>query len=228
MCCCCVCQCSDRPTKDLKCCILFPIKCAVQVIALLVLLVAVAQFLEIFYQLLNDWIDWWYVLVGVFLNVPIIISFAFVVVFFNKDRPSSRILLRTAIILAIISLTLSAIWNSVYFWFFYKHNEVTTGNDGVGFTHATRKQEIVFSAYIALVVDCFFAYFICVVQNYITAYDEWDLAKWKEAKDAKAADTEAPAEDKKAGDGKEEDAPLVEGDDKPAEDAPEAKEDGAE
>lgn len=195
MCCCCVCQCSDTTTRDLKCCILFPIKCGVQVIALLTLLVAVAQFLEIFYQLLNDQIDWWYVLVGVFLNVPIIVAFAFVITFFNKDKPSTRSTLLVAVMLTIISLTLSAIWNAVYFWFFYKHPEVVTGNDGVGFTHATRKQEIVFSSYIALVADCFFAYFLCVITNYIEAYDneqvERILAKKKE--DNAPADEETEA-----------------------------------
>jgi len=154
---------------------LFPIKCGVQVIALLTLLVALAQFLEIFYQLLNDNIDWWYVLVGIFLNVPIIVAFAFVITFFNKDKPSTRSYLHVAVMLTIISLTLSAIWNAVYFWFFYKHAEVVTGNDGVGFTRATRKQEIVFSAYIALVADCFFAYFLCVIDNYRHAYDEKEI-----------------------------------------------------
>jgi len=209
MCCCCVCQCSDRTTKDVKCCILFPIKCGVQFIALVVLLTAIAQFLEVFYQLLNDNIDWWYVLVGVFLNIPIIIALAFVVCFFNKDQPSTRILLRTAVILAIVTLTLSAIWNAVYFWFFYKHDSVVTGNDGVGFTHATRKQEIVFSTYVALVLDCFFAYFLCVIANYIHAYD--DAAVEALIAKAKAADNEAKGDDKKANDaGEGEEEPLVE------------------
>ena len=74
--------------------------------------------------------------------------------------------------LTIISLTLAAIWNAVYFWFFYHHAEIVTGNDGVGYTKATKKQEIVFSAYFALVADCFFAYFICVLQNYIDGHRE--------------------------------------------------------
>jgi len=212
MCCCCVCQCSDRTTKEYKCCIIFPIKCGVQFIALMVLLTALAQFLEVFYQLLNDHIDWWYVLVGVFLNVPIIVAFAFVITFFNRDEPSSRVLLRTAVILTIITLTLSAIWNAVYFWFFYKHDEVVTGNDGVGFTHATRKQEIVFSSYIALVLDCFFAYFLCVIANYIHAYDNSEIeAKVQKYKEEEAAKNAPPADnEKEAGAGKEPSDPLME------------------
>jgi hypothetical protein len=182
----------------------------------LTLLIAVAQFLEIFYQLLNDNIDWWYVLVGVFLNVPIVVALAFTVVFFNKDQPSSRVLLRIALILTIVALTLSAIWNAVYFWFFYKHNDVVTGNDGVGFTHATRKQEIVFSCYVALVVDCFFAYFICILSNYIYAYDEKAINdKMEELKGKTEADEEkTPSKEEGAEDpllAKEDDGPKEEG-----------------
>lgn len=150
------------------------------------------------------------------MNVPIIIAFAFVIIFFNKDKPSSRTLLWTGILLTIVGLTLSAIWNSVYFWFFYKHNDVTTGNDGVGFTHATRKQEIVFSAYIALCADCFFAYCLCVVANYQHAYDEKEVstkakeleeedlekAKKKEEDEAAKKAEEDAKKDKEANDDK--------------------------
>lgn len=192
---------------------MFPIKCGVQFIALLVVLVAVCQFLEIFYQLLNDNIDWWYVLVGVLLCVPLIVALAFAICFYNEETDSTRVLLNTALILTIVSLTLSAIWNAVYFWFFYKHLDVVTGNDGVGYTKATRKQEIVFSCYIALVADCFFAYFLCVMANYIHAYREWHIEKKikeikeKEAEDA--ADEETPL---KSGDAdNKEEAPADDG-----------------
>jgi hypothetical protein len=93
MCCCCVCQCDDEQSRAYKCCILFPIKCGVQFIALLVVLVAVCQFLEIFYQLLNDNIDWWYVLVGVLLCVPLIVALAFAICFYNDETDSTRVLL---------------------------------------------------------------------------------------------------------------------------------------
>jgi len=176
----------------------------------LVVLVAVCQFLEIFYQLLNDNIDWWYVLVGVLLCVPLIVALAFAICFYNEETDSTRVLLNTALILTIVSLTLSAIWNAVYFWFFYKHLDVVTGNDGVGYTKATRKQEIVFSCYIALVADCFFAYFLCVMANYIHAYREWHIQKKikeikeKEAEDA--ADEETPLN---KGDDAKEEAPAA-------------------
>jgi len=199
MCCCCVCQCEyeDPEAKALKCCLLFPLKCAVQTIGIIVVTVVVCQFLEIFYQILNDNIDWWYILVGVLLSVPLIIAGAFAICFFNKETDHTRVLLRSALILTIISITLSAAWNSVYFWFFYKHHDVVTGNDGVGYTRATKKQEIVFSVYFALVLDCFFAYFLCIVNNAIHAHREARInnavEKAKDYKEnPKPADEEAP------------------------------------
>lgn len=178
MCCCCVCQCEDKLTKDRKCCIIFPLKCGVQVIGLSIIIIALVQFLEVFYQLLNDQIDWWYVLVGVILAIPLIIAFAFAVVFFADEGDSERVLLRTGLILTLVAVTLSAAWNASYFWFFYKSSEVVTGNDGVGFIKGTRKQEIVFSVYVACVIDAFVAYFICVTTEYIECYREDRLKKW--------------------------------------------------
>lgn len=178
MCCCCVCQCEDKQTLRRKCCIIFPLKCGIQFVALAVILIAVCQFLEVFYQLLNDQIDWWYVLVGALLCVPLIVAFAFSIVFFASEGDSERVLLRTGLILTIIGITLSAAWNASYFWFFYKSSEVNTGNDGVGFVRNTRKQEIVFSVYIAAVIDAFFAYFICITQEYIECYREDQVKSW--------------------------------------------------
>jgi len=178
MCCCCVCQCEDKATLRRKCCIIFPLKCGIQFVAVSVVLIAVCQFLEVFYQLLNDQIDWWYVLVGSLLCIPLVVAFAFAIVFFASETDSTRVLLKAGLILTIIGLTFSAAWNAVYFWFFYKSNEVHTGNDGVGFIHNTRKQEIVFSIYFALVLDAFFAYFLCITQEYIECYREDAIKDW--------------------------------------------------
>jgi len=69
-------------------------------------------------------------------------------------------------------VTLLAVWNTCYFLFWYKQGSVKTGNDGIGFLTATRKQEVVFSLYIAAVIDALFAYYICVVANYCNALKE--------------------------------------------------------
>lgn len=110
--------------------------------------------------------------VGVALTIPLIIAAMFVVVFFTKDTPDSRGNLKGACILTIIAVTLLAVWNTCYFLFWYKESTVKTGNDGIGFLKATRKQEIVFSLYIAAVIDALFAYFICVIANYCNALKE--------------------------------------------------------
>ena len=238
MCCCCVCQCEDKATLRRKCCIIFPLKCGIQFVALAVTVIAVCQFLEVFYQLLNDQIDWWYVLVGALLCVPLIVAFAFAVVFFASESDSERVLLRTALILTVVGVTLSAAWNASYFWWIYKYPEVHTGNDGVGFIHNTKKQEIVFSIYIALVLDAFFAYFICITQEYIECYREDKVKAWikenilaadEEAEPIKPVETqpkeEAPpvvAEEPKDDDEKkDEEEPAKDEEEKPAEDAPE-------
>ena len=95
-----------------------------------------------FFSLLNDKTDWclYWVAVGVAICMPLIIAAMFVVLFFTKDTPDSRSRLKVACILTIVSVTLLAVWNTCYFLFWYKKDSVITGNDGVGFIKATRKQ----------------------------------------------------------------------------------------
>ena len=172
MCCCCLCQCTDSRVKDLSCCCFFPIRCGVLFIGCFILAITLFVFLEIFYELLNDDIHWWYVLVGVVLASTLIIASSFTVVFFTKDTDSSRSNMRVACILVIIGVSLVAIWSACYFIWLYKKDSVTTGNDGVGFVKATRKQEVVITLYIACCIDALFAYFLCVVGQYIEAMKE--------------------------------------------------------
>lgn len=169
MCCCCLCECTNSKTKDLSCCCFLPIRCGVLFIGCLILAVTLFVFLEIFYELLNDDIHWWYVLVGVILASTLVIASSFTIVFFSKDEDSSRRKLFTACLLVIIGVSLVAVWSAVYFVWLYKKDTVTTGNDGVGFVKATRKQEVVITLYVACCVDALFAYFICVVNQYINA-----------------------------------------------------------
>merc|ERR1711990_323013 len=192
MCCCCLCQCTDSRVKDLSCCCFFPIRCGVLFIGCFILAITLFVFLEIFYELLNDDIHWWYVLVGVVLASTLVIASSFTVVFFTKDTDSSRSNMRVACILVIIGVSLVAIWSACYFIWLYKKDSVTTGNDGVGFVKATRKQEVVITLYIACCIDALFAYFLCVVGNYIEALDpetpEEDKKDEEEKKSEKADD----------------------------------------
>jgi hypothetical protein len=211
MCCCCVLVCEDEKTKDAKCCCCLPIKCGVQVIAASIIIITIVQFLEIFYQLLNDHIDWWYVLVGVAISIPIIIAFGMTIYFFAEDDDGTRVGLQSAAILLIISVALLATWNACYFTLLYNADNVVTGNDGVGFVTVTVKQQVVFSLWIAAVVCAFFAYYICVLSQYKNLYREHAVAEWikarkeeeaadkakKDAKEKAKKDKEAAAGDKK-------------------------------
>merc|ERR1711981_391441 len=178
MCCCCVLVCEDKETKDAKWCFCFPIKCGVLVIAASIIVIAVVQFLEIFYQLLNDHIDWWYVLVGVAISIPLIIAFGPAIFFFAEDDDGTRVGLQSAGILVIISVALLAAWNACYFTLLYDAENVVTGNDGVGFITVTVKQQVVFSLWIAAVVCAFFAYYLCILGEYKNLYREAKVQKW--------------------------------------------------
>lgn len=171
-CCCCLCECTEPRTKELTCCCFFPIKCGVIFIGCIILCLTLFVFLEIFYQLLNDDIHWWFVLVGVVLAATLVVASAFIVVFFTGDTESSRGKLFTACLLVIIGVALEAIWAACYFVFLYKKDTVVTGNDGVGFIKATRKQEVVVTLYIACCICALFAYFICVINQYVDALKE--------------------------------------------------------
>lgn len=193
MCCCCLCQCTVKETKDLSCCCFLPIKCGVLFIGVIILAITLFVFLEIFYELLNDDIHWWYVLVGVLLASTLVVASAFTIVFFTKDDDSSRRGVRTACIMVIIGVSCVAIWSACYFVWLYKKDSVTTGNDGVGFVKATRKQEVVVTLYVACCIDALFAYFICVVNQYITALappeeEEEKMGDEENKKDEKADD----------------------------------------
>ena len=186
MICCCLCQCSDQRTKDLTCCCFFPIRCGVLFIGAFVIAVTLFVFLEIFYQLLNDDIHWWYVFVGVLLAACLIVASAFAIIFFTKDTETSRSLLYTACLLTIIGVSLVAVWSTIYFVFLYKKDNVTTGNDGVGFMKATRKQEVVITLYVACCIDALFAYFICIVSSYQKAMEEPKEEEMEKAMSEKA------------------------------------------
>jgi len=221
MCCCCVLVCEDEKTKDAMCCCCLPIKCGVQVIAASIIVITIVQFLEIFYQLLNDHIDWWYVLVGVAISIPIIIAFGMTIYFFAEDDDGTRVGLQSAAILLIISVALLATWNACYFTLLYNADNVVTGNDGVGFVTVTVKQQVVFSLWIAAVVCAFFAYYICVLSQYKNLYREHAVQKWIEERKEEEAGHKARKEARLAA--KKEKAG---GDDKPKDEAEDAKKEG--
>merc|ERR1719387_2077830 len=171
LCCCCLCECTEERIRELTCCCFFPIRCCVLFIGCIILAITLFVFLEIFYELLNDDIHWWYVLVGVLIAGTLVVASAFAILFFTDDNPGSRTRLLVACMLVIVGVSLEAVWAAIYFVFLYKKDTVVTGNDGVGFIKATRKQEVVITLYIACCICGLFAYFICVINQYVKALE---------------------------------------------------------
>merc|ERR1711871_1634283 len=67
LCCCCLCHCSTMETKELSCCCCFPIRCGAYSIGVFTIILFSLLFLQVFYKLLNDNFDWWYVFIAVLL-----------------------------------------------------------------------------------------------------------------------------------------------------------------
>ena len=166
LCCCCICQCSDDRTKNLSCFGCFPIKCGIVSTGILTLLLILSSFIEIFYFILNDYIHWWFVLIAVLLLVPAIIGACFLVKFFNSDNHSTRGRVRDSYIFVIISYSTLAVWNIIYFNAWYKNGEVVAGGEQTGYYRLSKKQYLFWSLFITVIIDCFYAYFICVIAHY--------------------------------------------------------------
>lgn len=169
VCCCCICQCNYKETEKESCCGCMPIKCGVVSIGVLTIVLTVTSFSEIFYMILNEYIHWWYVLVALLLLVPTVIASAFTIVFFNQDQDSTRGKLRVSYIFMIISFSLLAVWNIVYFNAWYKNPDVYIGSAEAGYFKQTKKQYVFWSIFCSLIIDGLYAYFICVVASYKNA-----------------------------------------------------------
>ena len=142
MCCCCICHCSRPETVNLSCFGCFPIKCGIVSIGILTLFLILSSLVEIFAMLLNEGIHWWYVLVALLLLIPTILAASFLTAFFNTDNGARRAKLRAACILVIISFSLLAIWNIVYFQCWYKGENVSMGQ--ADFKYKQTKKQYVF------------------------------------------------------------------------------------
>jgi hypothetical protein len=76
-----------------------------------------------------------------------------------------------AMMMAIISFSLLAIWNLCYFQWLYRYDIVFAGADVVGYTMQTKKSFMVWSLFLGIVFDFIWAYFLCVATTYATAMD---------------------------------------------------------
>merc|ERR1711990_195736 len=109
-CCCCMCHCSDAETKDVTCCGCFPIRCGVLTIGILTSCFTVYMFCASFFQVMNEYIKWWFPFVSLLLQVPAIIGTCLFLGWFTKDCRRTRGKLRCALILHLISWSLVICW----------------------------------------------------------------------------------------------------------------------
>jgi len=190
MCCCCVCQCTTKKTRGLTCCWIFPIKCGIIIIGILTILLTALFFTELMYTLLQDDEDWWYVAVALAAWVMMFLATTYFITFFMSDNDDSRSRLWLGCQFIIIGVTLIAAWNVVYYYYWYRAPNVYTGTADTGYIKQTKKQYIVWSLFVAAVVDAFYAYFICICRSY-----QRRMAPPKEK--SKKEDKPAMMEDKK-------------------------------
>lgn len=169
-CCCCLCVCSNEFTEEASCCGCFPIKAGVILIGIFQFALACIIVTWYFFQFLNDYVAWWYTLIVLLLLIPLVIATTFFIVFFTKDQKSSRGKLRSGCILTIISLSLVAIWNLIYFIWIYKFGD--TYYEGMGdpnynpYKKTSKKYYLFLMLGESVILIALFAYFICVVSEY--------------------------------------------------------------
>ena len=166
MCCCCLCICQEKEVKDLSCCGCFPIKCGVITIGALTLVIAFCVGIETFYGLLNEFTDWWYIVICFLLLAPLFVASGLFISFFAKDTEGTRTSTFAACQLTIISVTLLCVWNTIYFLYFYKKDKVYFGNTETGYLTPTKRQYFFFMFFFTAVVDASYMYFICVTGAY--------------------------------------------------------------
>merc|ERR1711934_1250700 len=167
-CCCCKCNCQNDLTKDKTCCCCCPVKCGVQVIGGLTMLLTFYYISWNFFLILNDQVVWWFPVVTIVLLVPLYLASAFFVNWFIKDDLASRGKLTAAIILSLCSIFLVALWNVIYYTAIYKKEDVFIGY-GVSEDHYQKFQKKYYLFKVLLesaILLALYAYFQCVVEGY--------------------------------------------------------------
>lgn len=168
-CCCCDCVCANEFTQGYTFCICFPIKCGAVFIGVLTLVITTILFLWYFFCFMNEYLHWWYTLVCLFLIMPLLVGASFVVSWFTKDNKTTRALLFTSQILALVSIILLALWNIIYFVAIYKKDVYYSGMGEIGknvYTTQSKKVFLFIMIAESVVMIAFFCYSIWVASTY--------------------------------------------------------------
>jgi len=170
-CCCCLCACSNVKTADESCCGCFPLKCGVVTIGAITLFLTFVLITYNFFLILNDYFAWYFPVVTLVLYAPLIVAANFFVLFFTKDKNSTRVKLFVACILVIVSVVLASIWSFCYIYYLYKQDVVYEGiNDPAEnhYIHYTKKFYCFSKIAYAVIIVIFYSYFLTVCSTYHT------------------------------------------------------------
>jgi hypothetical protein len=179
-CCCCLCACSHDRVGDATCFGCLPIRCGVVFIAIQVFCLAVILITVTFFELLNEYLPWWYVFVMLLLLIPLAISASINIYFFARDKRTTRGKLLGSIIMAIISMCLWTIWKLVFYLAIYKRDTVYVGmgnaNDPSNYRETPKRSFIFYTLAEAIIILVFLTYYTCVINQYVNlmnySYDE--------------------------------------------------------
>lgn len=200
-CCCCMCACSHDRVGEATCFGCLPIKCGVMFIAIQIFFLSVILITVTFFQLLNEYLPWWFVFITLLLLVPSAIAASTMVYFFAKDKRGTRVGMFSAIILSIISISLWAVWNVIFFLAIYKKDTVYTGMGAAADEenyHATPKRTYLFTVLAeATFILVWLTYYTCVANQYCNLMNAEHDRRADEKKAQEKADEEAAAEAKK-------------------------------
>merc|ERR1711981_1200480 len=131
--------------------------------------VTVVLFVWYFFLFLNEYIHWWYVLVCLFLLAPLLVGASFVISWFTNDSRTTRTMMYTTQILALVSVLLICIWNCIYFVFIYKKDKFYAGMGDIPsnvYTQQSKKNFIFTMLFETVIMLCMFGYFLCVTAAY--------------------------------------------------------------
>lgn len=118
---------------------------------------------------MNEYLHWWYTLVALFLLCPLLVGASFVVSWFTKDSKTTRAMLFTSQILALISVILLALWNIIYFVAIYKKDLYYSGMGEISNNvYSTQSKKVFLFIMLAesVVMIAFFCYAIWVSSTY--------------------------------------------------------------
>jgi|ERR1719272_2742259 len=124
-------------------------------ISLFLVAITVVFFVWNFWNFMNEYLHWWYTLTCLVILIPLLVAAFFTVGWLAGDSKTTRKLLYTSTILALVSIILLCIWNMIYLLGLYKWDDFYYGSgdiDSHHYTHINKKLYIVLDIFKTIVL----------------------------------------------------------------------------